>query len=86
MNAAGRLVLTNPAGRAMLRLPEAALDTHYLELVRQPDVAALVARALAGEHPPTVEVELDAGSRRTFVAHVVPVDAEPGRRRRAGAP
>ena len=78
VNAAGRLVLTNPAGRAMLRLPEAALDTHYLELVRQPDVAALVARALAGEPPPAVEVDLDAGSRRTFVAHVVPVDVGRG--------
>ena len=78
VNAAGRLVLTNPAGRAMLRLPEAAIDTHYLELVRQPDVAALVARALAAEHPPAVEIDLDAGSRRTFVAHVVPVDVSRG--------
>jgi signal transduction histidine kinase len=78
VNASGRLVLTNPAGRAMLRLPEAALETHYLELVRQPDVAALVARALAAEHPPAVEIDLDAGSRRTFVAHVVPVDVSRG--------
>ena len=29
VNAAGRLVLTNPALRAMLRLPDAAQDRHY---------------------------------------------------------
>ena len=78
LNAAGRLVLTNPAGRAMLRLPENADDTHYLEMVRQPDIAALTARALGGARPPAVEVELVPGSRHTFVAHVVPVDAARG--------
>jgi two-component system phosphate regulon sensor histidine kinase PhoR len=78
VTAAGRLVLTNPAGRAMLRLPETPGDRHYLELVRQPDVAALVARALAGESPASIEVELDPGSRQTFIAHVVPVDAVRG--------
>jgi two-component system phosphate regulon sensor histidine kinase PhoR len=78
LNAAGRLVLTNPAGRAMLRLPEKADDTHYLEMVRQPDIAALTARALGGERPPAVEVELVPGSRHAFVAHVVPVDAARG--------
>jgi two-component system phosphate regulon sensor histidine kinase PhoR len=74
----GRLVLTNPAVRAMLRLPEGAADRHYLEVVRQPDIAAQLARALRGETQPAVEVQLDAEGRRTFSAHVVPVAAERG--------
>ena len=73
VNAAGRLVLTNPAGRQMLRLPEVTGDTHYVELVRQPDVCRRVAAALAGERPSPVEVQLDPGSRRIFIAQVVPV-------------
>ena len=73
VNAAGRLVLTNPAGRQMLRLPEDTGDTHYVELVRQPDVCRRIAAALAGERPAPVEVQLDPGSRRIFIAQVVPV-------------
>jgi two-component system phosphate regulon sensor histidine kinase PhoR len=78
VNASGRLVQTNPAGRAMLRLPDSAAQTHYLELVRQPDIAALLAKALGGERPKPVEGELDPGSRRIFVADAVPVDAVRG--------
>ena len=78
VNASGRLVQTNPAGRAMLGLPDSAAQTHYLELVRQPDIAALLAKALGGERPKPVEGELDPGSRRIFVADAVPVDAVRG--------
>ena len=78
VNATGRLVLTNRAGRQMLRLPEDTGDTHYVELVRQPDVCRLVAAALSGNHPPPVEVQLDPGARRIFIAHVVPVSGARG--------
>jgi two-component system phosphate regulon sensor histidine kinase PhoR len=78
VNAQGRLVQTNAAGRSMLRLPEAAAQTHYLELVRQPAIAALLASALRGERPRAVEGELDLGSRRIFVADAVPVEATRG--------
>ena len=78
LDAAGRLVLTNAAARRMLRLPKDPAGLPYLELVRQPDVDASVARALAGERPPAVEVELEPGSRRTFVADAVPVDSARG--------
>lgn len=74
----GRLLLSNPAARAMLRLPGETGDTHYVELVRHPDVCRLVAAALNGEAPAAVEVSLDAGTRRTFVAHSVPVAAARG--------
>jgi two-component system phosphate regulon sensor histidine kinase PhoR len=73
VNGAGRLVLTNPAGRQMLRLPEDTGDTHYVELVRNPDVCRRVAAALTGERPAPVELQLDPGTRRIFIAHVVPV-------------
>ena len=78
VNAQGRLVLTNPAGRAMLRLPAETGDTHYVELVRQPDVCRLLASALGGERPPAIEVPLDPQSRHTYVAQVVPVAAARG--------
>ena len=73
VNGAGRLVLTNPAVRSMLRLPEPAEDRHYLEVVRHPDIAAQLAAALGGQTPPAVEVQLDRDARKFFVAHVVPV-------------
>ena len=74
----GHLVLTNPAARAMLRLLPETGDTHYVELVRHPDVCKLVAAALTGASPAPVEVQLDMGGRRTFVAHSVPVAAARG--------
>ena len=78
INQNGRLVLSNPAGRSMLRLPASSEGLHYLEVVRQPDVAAQLANALAGRAPVAVEVQLEPASRRTFVANVVPVGGERG--------
>jgi two-component system phosphate regulon sensor histidine kinase PhoR len=78
VNAAGRVVLTNPAARTMLRLPDDTGDTHFVELVRQPDVAALLSAALAGQRPASVEIQLTPGQPSTFIAQVVPVDATRG--------
>jgi two-component system, OmpR family, phosphate regulon sensor histidine kinase PhoR len=78
VNGAGRLVLTNPAVRKMLRLAGSAEGAHYLEVVRQPDVAAQLAGALAGGAPSPVEVQLEPGSRRMSIANVVPVASERG--------
>jgi two-component system phosphate regulon sensor histidine kinase PhoR len=78
VNGAGRLVLTNPAVRTMLRLPEPAEGRHYLEVVRHPAIAAQVSTALAGGTPPAVDVDLDQDGRRVFIAHVVPVARERG--------
>jgi two-component system phosphate regulon sensor histidine kinase PhoR len=78
VNSAGRLVLTNPAVRSMLRLPEPAEGRHYLEVVRHPEIAAELAAALTGNAPPPIEVRLDRDARRFFVAHVVPVTRERG--------
>ncbi|MEZ5318668.1 MAG: ATP-binding protein [Vicinamibacterales bacterium] len=78
VNAAGRLVLTNPAVRQMLRLPDPVEDRQYVEVVRDPAITGQVAGALRGETPAPVEVQLDGGGRRTFVSNVVPVPAERG--------
>ena len=74
----GRLVLTNPAVRSMLRLPEPAVGRPYLEVVRDPAIITQLARALAGERAAPVEVQLDGTYRRRLVANVVPVPAERG--------
>jgi two-component system phosphate regulon sensor histidine kinase PhoR len=73
----GRLVLTNPAVRSMLRLPEPAEGRHYLEVVRQPDIASELAAAIGGRSTSPVEVQLD-DPRRICVANVVPVAASRG--------
>jgi two-component system phosphate regulon sensor histidine kinase PhoR len=78
LNASGRLVLTNPAAREMLRLPEAAAGIHYLEVVRQPDISGQLASALGGGQPAAAEIHLDRHHRQTFAAHVVPVARERG--------
>jgi len=78
VNRAGRLVLSNPAVRSMLRLPATAEGQHFLEMVRQPDIATQMTHALAGEHPSPVEVQLERDGRRIFVAHAVPVARERG--------
>jgi two-component system phosphate regulon sensor histidine kinase PhoR len=78
LDADGRLVLTNPAARSMLRMSDDAEGLHYMELVRQPDVARQLAGALRGESPEPVEVALEPGSRQTFVANTVPVARERG--------
>jgi two-component system phosphate regulon sensor histidine kinase PhoR len=78
VDAAGRLVMTNPAVRSMLRLPEPAEGRHYLEAVRNPAIAEQLAASLAGRPKAAVEVELDRDHRRIYMASVVPVPAERG--------
>jgi len=78
LNGSGRLVLTNPAVRGMLQLPDPTSGRHYTEVVRQPDITAQLAVALTGGAPQTVEVQLPPESRRTYAASVVPVPASRG--------
>jgi two-component system phosphate regulon sensor histidine kinase PhoR len=76
VDAAGHLVLTNPAARAMLRVTASPEGAHYMEVVRQPDVAKQLARALDGGAPEPVEVALEPGARQSFISNVVPVPRE----------
>jgi len=74
----GRLVISNTAIRAMLRLPHAPEGRHFIEVVRHPEVAGLLTAALTGARPDPAEIQLDHGSRRAFMARAVPVDAARG--------
>jgi two-component system phosphate regulon sensor histidine kinase PhoR len=78
VDAGGRLVLTNPAVRAMLHLPDSSAGRHYTDVVRQPDITRQLATALSGTMPAPVEVHLHPEARRTCTASVVPVPAARG--------
>ncbi len=73
-----RLVLTNPAMRAMLHLSAAPEGLHYLEVVRQPDIASMIAAALDSRPTTPVEVEFDREPKRRVMANVVPVKSDRG--------
>ena len=78
VNRDGRLVLMNRAIREMLQIASGAENVHYLEVVRQPDIAAQLSSVLAGREPAPVEVQLDRRTRRIFIARVVPLARERG--------
>jgi two-component system phosphate regulon sensor histidine kinase PhoR len=54
----GQLQLVNAAARRMLRLIDPAEGRHYLEIVRQPDIAAQVGSALTGAKGESLELAL----------------------------
>jgi two-component system, OmpR family, phosphate regulon sensor histidine kinase PhoR len=58
VNAEGEVQLANLAARRMLRLQEGAEGRHYLEIVRDPDIAAQVSAALAGREGESIELPL----------------------------
>src|SRR5690606_20851151 len=74
----GRLVLTNPAVRAMLHLPGPSQGLHYIEVVRQPAITGILAAVLGQRPADPVEIELDRAPRRRVMARVVPVVRERG--------
>jgi len=78
VNAGGRVVLANPAARDMFHWPWPVEGRHYLEVVRQPDIAAQFASALAGELQPPAEIELERDKRRIYTARAMPMPAERG--------
>jgi two-component system phosphate regulon sensor histidine kinase PhoR len=61
VNGEGRVQLANAAARRMLRLQEEAEGRHYLEIVRDPDIAAQVSAALAGREGENIELALQHG-------------------------
>lgn len=69
----GRLQLVNGAARAMLAVDASAIGRPYLEVVRDPDVAAQISGALNGDTPESRELSLIRDPGRTFVARATPV-------------
>ncbi len=74
----GRLQLINGAARKMLAVDASAIGRPYLEVVRDPDVAAQVSAALNGGAPESREMSLLRDPGRTFVARATPVSASGG--------
>jgi len=74
VNAEGQVQLANLAARRMLRLQEGAEGRHYLEIVRDPDIAAQVSAALAGREGESIELPLQQGL--IITVRTAPVAAE----------
>ena len=74
VNAEGQVQLANAAARRMLRLRDGLEGRHYLEIVRDPDIAAQVSAALAGREGQAIELPLQYGLMVTV--RTAPVAAE----------
>jgi two-component system phosphate regulon sensor histidine kinase PhoR len=74
-NAQGRILLANDAARRLLKADNLVAGQHHLEVLRHPDVATLLAQALAGANPPGLEFSPPRDPDRTIVARAAPVAA-----------
>jgi len=79
VNEQGRVQLVNAAARRMLRLQGAVEGRHYLEIVRQPDVAARLGATLKGSTTEGLELALPRESDRSIIARSAPVVAASAR-------
>jgi two-component system phosphate regulon sensor histidine kinase PhoR len=74
----GRLQLVNRAAQEMLRVDASASGRSYLEVIRHPDIAAQLTRALRGDDAGSQEVALTRDPGRTFIARAAPVSGTGG--------
>jgi len=74
----GRLQLVNRAAQEMLRVDPSAASRSYLEVIRHPDIAAQLTRALGGDDAGSQEVALSRDPGRTFIARAAPVSGTGG--------
>ena len=68
----GRLQLVNNAARQMLRLEEALVGRPYVETIRLPAIAELVAGVLLGRTPVAVQLSPPRDPSRTIMATAAP--------------
>jgi two-component system phosphate regulon sensor histidine kinase PhoR len=71
----GRVQLINLAARDMLQVDTAAAGRPYLEVIRHPEIVALLEATLRGEASGSRELELSRQPNRTVVARAAPVSA-----------
>ncbi len=74
----GRVQLVNTAARRMLRLQGEVEGRHYLEIVRQPDIAERLGATLRGDATEGLELALPRESDRSIIARSAPILAQPG--------
>jgi two-component system phosphate regulon sensor histidine kinase PhoR len=72
VDAQGRLQLVNDAAMRMLKLDDLALGRHYVESIRHPAIAELVAAALSGRPQEALQLSPPRDSSRTIMAHATP--------------
>ena len=75
VNDHGRVQLVNGAARAMLQLQDVAEGRHYVEIVRQPDIAAQIGAALRGTATDGLELTLPREPELVIIARSAPVTA-----------
>ena len=73
VNESGRVQLLNDAARGMLRVHEAPEGKHYLEIVRQPDIAAQLGSALRGSLTGGLELTLPRAPDLVIMTRSAPV-------------
>ncbi len=71
----GHVQLINDAARRMLRLDDSAIGRRYLELIRHPEIAAQLARALHGQTPGGAELSLGRDANQTLIARAASVSS-----------
>jgi two-component system phosphate regulon sensor histidine kinase PhoR len=71
----GRLQIVNDAAQRMLKLDERASGRHYVETIRHPAIAELVAAALAGRSPNALQLSPPRDPSRTIMARAAPAAA-----------
>jgi two-component system phosphate regulon sensor histidine kinase PhoR len=79
VNEQGRLQLANDAARRMLRLQDSQEGRHYVEIVRQPDIAAQLGAALRGQVTQGLELTLPGDRDLHVMARSAPVGTGAGR-------
>jgi two-component system phosphate regulon sensor histidine kinase PhoR len=76
VNAQGRVILANDAARRMVKPEGLTPGQHDIEVLRHPDVGAMLGRALNGQTPEGIEFSPARDSNRTIVARAAPVTTE----------
>jgi len=77
VNAQGQVILANEAARRMMVKPEGFTPgQHYIEVLRHPDIGAMLGRALNGQTPDGLECSPPRDPNRTIVARAAPVTTE----------
>jgi two-component system phosphate regulon sensor histidine kinase PhoR len=75
VNEQGRIQLINGAARRMLRVQDHPEGRHYVEIVRQPDIAAQIGAALAGSRSEPLELSLPGSPDLILIARSARVES-----------
>jgi len=71
----GRLQIVNDAARHMLKLDDVTIGRSYLETIRLPALAGLVAATLGGRTPEALQCSPPRDPSRTIIARAAPTDS-----------